>query len=248
MPKLHVKTTLSVVLEDGRELEVSERPVDASDKDAFKFHRFPDGRTLVAYLTRDSDPMHPLDDVDGDGKIYRFTRDATITERNEGFEFVRTEDSEGRPMTPDPLAVILNKYEHSLTMWYVAGTSGHECRWDTSRGAGVWVPDDCAREAIVERAAKAVKDGDAEALRKEQRRLAEEIASIGCERYTSYVNGDCYRNVFEWCKPSGELEEPDDFGEQRGPYYGRQEAEDCLKEDFDEQVKLHTKDPDEPGP
>lgn len=45
----------------------------------------------------------------------------------------------------DPYVVSLDCYEHGLQHWSVSG-EGMQCRWDTSRGAGVWIPDGSARE------------------------------------------------------------------------------------------------------
>lgn len=47
----------------------------------------------------------------------------------------------------DPLAVLLDIYEHGGVTYSVSG-SGMQCRWDTSRGAAVWVPDACAKDNI----------------------------------------------------------------------------------------------------
>lgn len=51
----------------------------------------------------------------------------------------------------DPDAVMLDVYDHSGLHWSISG-GGMQCRWDTSSGAGVWVPDDCCREEIDRRA------------------------------------------------------------------------------------------------
>lgn len=51
----------------------------------------------------------------------------------------------------DPDAVLLDLYEHSGVAYSVMG-QGMNCRWDTSRGAAVWVPDDYARQEIDRRA------------------------------------------------------------------------------------------------
>lgn len=48
-------------------------------------------------------------------------------------------------------AVLLDCYEHSGQHWSLSG-GGMQCRFDTARGAGVWVPDDSAREEIDRRA------------------------------------------------------------------------------------------------
>lgn len=47
----------------------------------------------------------------------------------------------------DPLAVLLDIYEHSGVSYSVAG-GGMQCGWDTSNGAAVWVPDACAKNNI----------------------------------------------------------------------------------------------------
>ena len=51
----------------------------------------------------------------------------------------------------DPDAVLLDVYDHSGLHWSIHG-GGMQCRWDTSRGAGVWIPDDDCRQLITERA------------------------------------------------------------------------------------------------
>lgn len=56
---------------------------------------------------------------------------------------------EGRIGNPD--AVILDVYDHSGIAWSISG-GGTQCRWDTSRGAGIWIPDACAKDEIERRA------------------------------------------------------------------------------------------------
>lgn len=47
----------------------------------------------------------------------------------------------------NPLAVMLDVYEHGGIVYSVSGR-GMQCRWDTSRGGAVWVPNACAEENI----------------------------------------------------------------------------------------------------
>lgn len=47
-------------------------------------------------------------------------------------------------------AVLLDLYEHGGQSWSIRG-EGMRCPWDTSRGAGVWVPDHCAKEELERR-------------------------------------------------------------------------------------------------
>lgn len=51
----------------------------------------------------------------------------------------------------DKDVVVLDCYSHSGESWSISG-GGMQCRWDTATGAGVWVPDDAAREEIDRRA------------------------------------------------------------------------------------------------
>lgn len=57
--------------------------------------------------------------------------------------------SEGRIGNVD--AVVLDCYDHGGQVWSISG-GGMQCQWDTARCAGVWVPDDCAKEEIDHRA------------------------------------------------------------------------------------------------
>jgi hypothetical protein len=51
----------------------------------------------------------------------------------------------------NPDAVVLDVYDHSGIAWSISG-GGTQCRWDTSSGAGVWLPDEGAKEEIDRRA------------------------------------------------------------------------------------------------
>lgn len=51
----------------------------------------------------------------------------------------------------DPDAVLLDCYDHGGRVWSISG-GGMQCQFDTAKGAGVWVPDDSAREEILRRA------------------------------------------------------------------------------------------------
>ena len=48
-------------------------------------------------------------------------------------------------------AVLLDRYEHGLCKYSVSGT-GPSCRFDSSSGEAVWVPDQCAEDEINRRA------------------------------------------------------------------------------------------------
>lgn len=58
----------------------------------------------------------------------------------------------------DMLAVPLDVYEHSGMVLSVSGT-GYQCEWDTTKGGAVWVPDDVARDEILNRRAPVYTKG-----------------------------------------------------------------------------------------
>lgn len=48
-------------------------------------------------------------------------------------------------------AILLDVYDHSGLHWSMSG-NGTQCRWDTSRGAGVWLPSEDLEKEIISRA------------------------------------------------------------------------------------------------
>lgn len=48
-------------------------------------------------------------------------------------------------------AVLLDVYDHSGIAWSISG-GGMQCRWDTSSGAGLWLPDSICEDEITRRA------------------------------------------------------------------------------------------------
>ena len=50
----------------------------------------------------------------------------------------------------NPHAVMLDVYDHSGLHWSISG-GGMRCQWDTSVGAGVWLPDTCGLDEIKRR-------------------------------------------------------------------------------------------------
>lgn len=59
-----------------------------------------------------------------------------------------------------PLAVLLDIYEHGGVVYSVTG-SGMQCRWDTTRGGAVWVPDEGAEDHIRRNVLRGLGVGDA---------------------------------------------------------------------------------------
>lgn len=89
-------------------------------------------------------------------------------------------------LTPDKDAVPMDCYDHGSHVWSISGT-GTQCRWDTARGAGVWVPDDCLRSQL----------DDDEKAGKDRRAQAVLYAKQFLESYNAVINGEVYGIVTE---------------------------------------------------
>jgi hypothetical protein len=127
-------------------------------------------------------------------------------------------------------AVLLDVYDHSGHSWSVHG-GGMNDPWDTSGGAGLWIPsEDCIKQIEKEW-------GTPEARRREAVRMAKGA----CETYTDYVNGWGYGTVVEEYK----RDDPDSDWEQVDAHYsggilGHNWALEALKEAMEEYVETET--------
>lgn len=165
------------IIEDnsGREFEVEHTPSDYIDpivKDC------KDGRVVVGYLVDDEDYSNPLEDCEGMGKIYD-RRNLSTNEQCE-VNVILGLDQYGEPdedAQPNKYAVILDVYSHSVEIWSLHG-AGMNCRWDTSHGAGVWVPDPSCLEHI-----ETMDDPMAEAIK---------CAKQAVDTYNSWLSGEVY--------------------------------------------------------
>lgn len=106
-----------------------------------------DGTTLVGYLCHDESCENPFDDCDGMGKIIDRRHCRSDEEREVQKLLGMKEYEDDDDFQPDPYCVLLDVYSHGGEVWSVHG-GGMQCRWDTSRGAGLWVPDKYVKEHI----------------------------------------------------------------------------------------------------
>jgi hypothetical protein len=144
----------------------------------------PGGHVVVGYLSDDRFADNPLADRDGAGHIHDRRPRHAAAESVAAFRAAMGLDDDGHPRPgkgPDPLAVLLDVYDHGGEAWSLHG-GGVQNQWDTTRGAGAWVPDDCCREHI-----------RYEAIR----RQLPEGASV------SYVSTPRKTNVITWRLPDG---------------------------------------------
>lgn len=117
----------------------------------------------------------------------------------------------------DPDAVLLDCYDHGGQVWSISG-GGMQCRWDTARGAGVWVPE--YLEAQLDGDEKAGKDRAAQA-----RTYCRQFL----DQYNDISSGQVFGVVVEWFDEQGESIDNDScWG-----HVGSDWAEESLKETFD---------------
>jgi hypothetical protein len=97
-------------------------------------------------------------------------------------------------------AALLDYYEHGQCRWSLSGF-GPQCRWDTSRGAGIyWLPTDVPKD------------------------MREEYARAALEEYTDWCNGNCYYYSIE----TDTGEHVDSCGGFIGSDYFMQEVADTI--------------------
>lgn len=119
------------------------------------------------------------------------------------------------PGNPD--AVILDVYDHSGQSWSLSG-GGMQCRWDTSRGAGAWVPDKCLLDQI--------ESDVAEGL--DRRTQCRKYARQFLDTYNDIISGNVYGCVAEWFDEDGTSID----NEACWGFIGSDHAEETLKDEF----------------
>lgn len=121
----------------------------------------------------------------------------------------------------DPYTVMLDCYEHGGQVWSVTG-SGPQCLFDTARGAGVWVPDQCLRDEL-----DSIKEkGGLDAARTK----AVEFTRQALESYNAWLAGDCYGVAVDVFSAEGNRLKLIDESAVWG-YVGRKWAEESLSEE-----------------
>ena len=164
----------------------------------------------VTYLTPDENPENPIEEWDGNGKFYHWDNN---DEKAKYEELLGYDSDTGEKKPDNPLAVRIDKYEHSGVAYSVE-TEGMQDQFDTSHSWAVWFPDESAMEDI-----KRFKS------KEKQRKRAVEIARSACELFNQWANGEVYtivKEVFDSKK------NPIDF-DTVGGYFGYEEAEKELK-------------------
>jgi len=171
-------------------------------------------KVVIGYLMRDESPMDPLEDMDGQGRLYRWPTDHWTGDEEKYREAVKAD-----------VALILNCYVHSGFYWYVSGHAHAYCQhegWDTVNNAGVWVPDAVLKEMLA-----AIPD------RADRHAKAVEYCEQALEMYNAYVNGDVYGwGIGIYDRDGKVLEENSCYG-----YYGCKDAVKEMEEEVERTVK-----------
>lgn len=121
----------------------------------------------------------------------------------------------------DPHTVMLDCYEHGGQVWSVTG-SGPQCLFDTARGAGVWVPDQCLRDEL-----DSIKTNEGIEV---ARTKAVEFALQALGSYNAWLAGDCYGVAVDVFSIDGDRLKLIDESAVWG-YVGRKWAEESLSEE-----------------
>jgi hypothetical protein len=206
--------------------------------DSVLFERVGD-TVVVAYLAQDSDTT--TEELIGDcmGNIYSFHKHAAKEDHKAGLAAIgRDEEGIRRDdIVPDIDAVQLDCYQHGNVMWSISGT-GMQDRFDTARGAGVWMPDKCLREQIDSDVAKSQLGHVVPEPIAYRRERAEHYCKQFLAIYNASANGEVYRCIVQVYHLSESLGGPPlwledyDEGQEAWGFAGMEEAMQALKEEY----------------
>lgn len=143
-------------------------------------------KLIIVYAVQDE--HLPIEDLLGDGMGKLLSLHRYSSTRGQGFAALGLDQyGEFDPdLRPNKNAVLLDCYAHGSQHWSISG-DGMQCRFDTARGAGVWVPDDCLRSQL----------DDDEADGKDRRTQAVLYAQQFLTQYNAIINGEVYGIVTE---------------------------------------------------
>ena len=121
-------------------------------------------------------------------------------------------------------AISLDVYDHSGQSFSISG-EGMQCRWDTSSGGALWVPDPCCLEHIMSKPEA------------ERKACAYECCKVALEEYNAWLCGDTYGVCIATCdlNTGEELESDECWG-----YYTDTYAVQALKESLGHHVERFT--------
>lgn len=140
-------------------------------------------KLILVYAVQDEHEHLSVEDLIGDGMGQLYKRHAG------GLAKIGL-DRDGNldlGLKPDKDAVLLDCYIHSSERWSIHSDASVGRRFDTARGGGVWVPDDCLRSQLDDDE----KDG------KDRRAQAVLYAEQFLAQYNAIINGEVYGIVTE---------------------------------------------------
>jgi len=186
----------------------------------FTFEPIEDTLTIVKtktgfearYLVQDEDVQNPLENDEGLGDIYHW-KDMGREELKKYCEALGYDiETHEEIHKPNPDAVKIDKYEHGNIFYSVEG-EGTQCRWDTSHGWAVWLPNKVLLEELKKYKGQA------------RRKKCIEFARQACEAINQWQNGDVYCIVKETYNAEKEQVNYDIIG----GYFGYKYAVEALK-------------------
>ena len=131
----------------------------------------------------DDMPENPFDYQDATGKFVHW-KEHGQDEYRLYCELLNFDPDTHEPLSdgkPDPDAIEIDKFEHGAACcYYSLRGEGTQCRWDTSRGWAIWMPDKCLLDEL-----KGLKG-------KKRRDKCVVYARQACELHNQWANGEVY--------------------------------------------------------
>ena len=204
---MNIRKKITYVSDEGFEFQFE--PIE----DSLKIRKTKTGFEARYLIQDDTGDFNPFEDSEGNGEFFHW-KDYGKEQYNRYCELLGFDPDTRETLRPDdPLAVRIDKYEHSGIAYSVSG-EGMRCRWDTSSAWAVWYPDKVALDDIKRFRTK-----------KTQRKRAIELARQACKLFNQWANGDIYSLVKETYNKKKEYKEHDNCG----GYYGYDEAKKALE-------------------
>lgn len=181
------------------------------------------GHIVIGWLSHDELDNNPLDDQDGMGHIYSSSRHASKDDHREMQQALGLDEywEKIEGAEPNPYAVLLDCYRHGGECWAVHGSPEADAfpdrRWDVGSACGVWVPDGCLVELLME-------------LPQEQRYAkAVEYANQALEEFNAWLAGETFVVGVAVFGGDNQCVEEDNCHGHIGRKYAEKERDDWIK-------------------
>lgn len=183
-------------------------------EDSIKIKKTKEGYE-IKYLTYNEYSENPFENWEGIGNFYHWNNG-----KEEYLKYCKAlgynPNTREKEEKENLYAVEIDKYEHGNIYYSVKG-EGYQCKWDTSRGWAVWLPDE-----------ECIKDIERFKTEKTRRKRAVGLARQACEIFNQWANGQVYCIVKEIYNKNKEQIDYDVVG----GYYGYKSSLKALEKEI----------------